>query len=82
VIQVTGTFEAADLAVGVEGVWVYDQHQGAVLRIDPSTNRIGRTVPVIGQPLAELSRVLALGDGAVWVVDKGGEALVRVDPYR
>ena len=71
VAQVSGTFQAADLAVGAEGVWVYDQRQGAVLRIDPGTNRVVRTIPVISQPLVELySRVLALGDGAVWVVDK------------
>jgi DNA-binding beta-propeller fold protein YncE len=83
VVQVPGTFTAADLAVGAEGVWVYDQHQGAVLRIDPGTNRVVRTIPVISRPLAELdSRVLALGAGAVWVVDKGGEAVVRVDPNR
>ena len=87
VAQVPGSFRAADLAVGAEvgaeGVWVYDQHQGAVLRIDPATNRIARTIPVISQPLVEVSsRVLALGAGAVWVLDKGGEALVRVDPTR
>jgi streptogramin lyase len=81
--RVPGSFQAADLAVGAEGVWVYDQHQGAVLRIDPQTNRVVRTIPVISQPLVELSsRVLALGDGAVWVVDKAGEAVVRVDPNR
>jgi streptogramin lyase len=81
--QVAGTFRAADLAVGAEGVWVYDQHQGAVLRIDPGANRVARTIPVVSQPLVELSsRVLALGDGAVWVVDKAGQALVRVDPNR
>jgi streptogramin lyase len=83
VARVAGAFRAADLAVGAEGVWAYDQHQGAVLRIDPGTNRVARTIPVISQPLVELySRVLALGDGAVWVVDKGGEAVVRVDPNR
>jgi streptogramin lyase len=83
VAQVPGTFRAADLAVGAEGVWVYDQHQGAVLRIDPGTNQVVRTIPVISRPLVELySRVLTLGDGAVWVVDKAGEALVRVDPNR
>jgi DNA-binding beta-propeller fold protein YncE len=81
--QVPGSFQAADLAVGAEGVWVYDQHQGAVLRIDPQTNRVVRTIPVISQPLVELySRVLALGAGAVWVVDKAGETVVRVDPNR
>jgi streptogramin lyase len=78
--QVPGAFRAADLAVGAEGVWVYDQHQGAVLRIDPGTNRIVRAVPVISQPLVEPSpHVLALGAGAVWVDDKAGEAVVRVD---
>jgi DNA-binding beta-propeller fold protein YncE len=83
VAQVPGSFQAADLAVGAEGVWVYDQHQGAVLRIDPGTNRVVRTIPVISQPLVELySRVLALGAGAVWVVDKAGETVVRVDPNR
>jgi streptogramin lyase len=81
--QVPGAFRAADLAVGAEGVWVYDQHQGAVLRTDPDTNRVARTIPVISQPLVELSsHVLALGAGAVWVVDKAGEAVVRVDPNR
>jgi streptogramin lyase len=83
VAQVPGAFRAADLAVGAEGVWVYDQHQGAVLRIDPRTNRAVRTIPVISQPLVEAhAHVLAVGDGAVWVVDKAGQAVVRVDPNR
>ena len=83
VARVPGAFEAADLAVGAEGVWVYDQHQGTVLRINPATNRVTRTISVISQPLVELSsHVLAVGNGAVWVVDKGEESLVRVDPNR
>jgi streptogramin lyase len=83
VAQVSGGFKAADLAVGAKGVWVYDQRQGAVVRIDPRTNRVLRTIRAISQPLVEFdSRVLALGDGAVWVVDKGGEAIVRIDPNR
>ena len=83
VVQVAGAFKAADLAVGGEGVWIYDQGQGAVLRIDPATNGVARTIPVVSQPLMEpYSRVLALGDGAVWVVDKGGGAVVRVDLSR
>jgi DNA-binding beta-propeller fold protein YncE len=83
VAQVPGSFQAADLAVGAEGVWVYDQHQGAVLRIDPGTNRVVRTIQAISQPQVELhSYVLALGAGAVGVVDKAGEAVVRVDPHR
>jgi outer membrane protein assembly factor BamB len=43
VAQVPGTFQAADLAVGAEGVWVDDQHQGVVLRVDPRTNQVVRT---------------------------------------
>jgi DNA-binding beta-propeller fold protein YncE len=83
VARVSGSFRAADLVVGPEGVWVYDQRQGTVLRIDPGTNRVARTIPVINQPLVELySRVLTLGDGAVWVVDKGAGTVVRVDPTR
>jgi outer membrane protein assembly factor BamB len=83
VAKVPGTFQAADLAVGAEGVWVDDQRLGAVLQIDPGTNRVVRTIPVMSQPLVErYSRVLALGAGAVWVVDKAGEAVVRVDPNR
>jgi streptogramin lyase len=83
VARVPGAFKAADLAVGAEGVWAYDQHQGTVLRIDPATNRVTRTISVISQPLVELSsHVLAVGNGAVWVVDKGEETLVRVDPNR
>ena len=54
-----------------------------MLRIDPGTNQVVRTITVTSQPLLELhSHVLALGAGAVWVVDKAGEAVVRVDPYR
>jgi streptogramin lyase len=83
VAKVSGTFQAADLAVGAEGAWIYDQHQGAVLRIDPGTNRVARTIPLMSQPLVELySRALALGDGEVWVVDKADEAVVRIDPNR
>jgi streptogramin lyase len=83
VAQVQGAFRPADLAVGPEGVWVYDQHQGVVLRIDPQTMRVVRTVPVISRPLVQLdARVLAVGYGAVWLVDKSNNTVVRVDPYR
>jgi streptogramin lyase len=81
--QIQGAFRPADLAVGPEGVWVYDQHQGVLLRIDPPTMRVARTVPVIGRPLVQLdARVLAVGNGAVWLVDKSNNTVVRVDPYR
>jgi streptogramin lyase len=83
VAQVQGAFRPADLAVGPEGVWVYDQHRGVVARIDPQTMRVVRTVPVIGRTLVQLdARVLAVGNGAVWLVDKSNNTVVRVDPYR
>jgi streptogramin lyase len=83
VTQVPGAFRPADLAVGPEGVWVYDQHRGVVLRIDPQTMRVVRTIPAISRPLVQLdARVLAVGNGAVWLVDKSNNTVVRVDPYR
>jgi streptogramin lyase len=81
--QVQGAFRPADLAVGPEGIWVYDQDRGVVLRIDPQTMGVVRTVPVISRPLVQLdARVLAVGNGAVWLVDKSNKSVVRVDPYR
>jgi streptogramin lyase len=83
ITQVPGAFRPADLAVGPEGVWVYDQNQGVVLRVDAQTMRVVRTVPVINRPLVELdARVLAVGNRAVWLVDQSNNALIRVDPYR
>jgi streptogramin lyase len=88
VAQVPGDFTAADLAVGPEGVWVYDPQRGAVLRIDPGTNRVTRTIPVAAWPLrasgveTTLAHILAVGNGAVWVLDLPTDTMVRVDPYR
>jgi outer membrane protein assembly factor BamB len=82
--QVPDDFWALDLAVGPEGVWVYDRQRGAVLRIDPGTNRVARTIPVSAYPTGEftLAHILAVGNGAVWVIDKPVDTVVRVDPYR
>jgi streptogramin lyase len=84
VAQVPGDFTAADLTVGPEGVWVYDQQRGAVLRIDPGTNRVARSIPVIARPSVwfNFGHVLALGTEAVWMLDKDTHTMVRVDPYR
>jgi hypothetical protein len=63
VAQVPGGFQGADLAVGAEGVWVYDQWQGAVFQVDPQTTRVVRSIRVVSRPLVELdARVLADGD--------------------
>jgi outer membrane protein assembly factor BamB len=88
VAQVPGDFWAVDLAVGPEGIWVYDRQRGAVLRIDPGTNRVARTIPVAAFPLRAggvedtLGHILAVGNGAVWVIDLPVDTVVRVDPYR
>lgn len=74
--------EAGDLAVGDGAVWVLSRvaPEGAVLRIDPSTNEIAATIP-IGD---ELSNV-AVSEGAVWVTRASGAnppsgEVVRIDP--
>jgi WD40 repeat protein len=74
--------EAGDLAVGDGSVWVLSRtaSEGAILRIEPSTNGIDATIP-IGDELSNI----AIGQGAVWVTRATGGnpptgEVVRIDP--
>lgn len=56
-------------------VWVLDQGDGRLRRVDPQTSRpVGRGVRVGSSPLA-----LAAGESALWVLD-GRSGVTRVDP--
>jgi hypothetical protein len=58
------------------GVWVAGQ--GALLRIDPQTNRVVATIPT---PLTGQLASVAFGEGAVWVTSGQANGVVyRVDP--
>jgi serine/threonine protein kinase/streptogramin lyase len=64
------------VAVGAGSVWVSGRSAtgAVVLRIDPSTGEVLRTVKLPG---AEI-RSIAVGEGAVWTLQTGG--IYRLDP--
>jgi YVTN family beta-propeller protein len=68
----TGRSPAA-IAAGFGALWVADNFENTVSRIDPSG--IVTATPVGHEPEA-----IAVGEGAVWVVDRGDNAVVRIDP--
>jgi hypothetical protein len=65
-----------DVDVGFGAIWVAGQ--GALLRIDPRTNRVVATIPT---PLTGENASIAFGEGAVWVTSGQANGVVyRVDP--
>jgi len=68
---IIGRFDA-DLAVGTEGVWVTNEYDSTLRRIDPSTNRV-TSVLRTGARDTDLTS----GSGAAWLTDaKSGSLLV------
>ena len=61
------------LAIGEGAIWVTDQDDAAVYRIDPQTNQVVATIP-----LGKVPKGLVVGAGAIWVANQGG--LSRIDP--
>jgi branched-chain amino acid transport system substrate-binding protein len=83
------------IAAGAEGVWALSDEAPAVLRIDPRTNRVDRTIELATDELSGLAlgagyiwaidlgfgvSAVAFGEGAVWVTNFVRDELVRVDP--
>jgi streptogramin lyase len=64
---------AVSITAGANAIWVPNNDDGTVTRIDPATNR-ARTVNVGGSPW-----VIGVGDGSVWLVDGNG-LITRLDP--
>jgi YVTN family beta-propeller protein len=58
------------------GVWIVDP-RGAVVRIDPGTNKQVTRIRVGRNPVA-----VAAGAGAVWVVNRGDGTVSWIDPKR
>jgi YVTN family beta-propeller protein len=56
-------------------VWVANQGDDTVNRIDPTTGNVTRTVPVGGLPDG-----IAVGPGAVWVANGQDGTVTRIDP--
>jgi DNA-binding beta-propeller fold protein YncE len=64
------------IAYGMRTLWVLNQFDGTLLRVDPDTNQIAATIQVGKGFWAPLS----VGDGAVWVMDVESGTVRRVDP--
>jgi DNA-binding beta-propeller fold protein YncE len=61
------------LVAGSGAVWVANEDNGTVVRVDPAEEVVSRTYDVGGRPAG-----LALGAGAVWVASDAG--IARIDP--
>jgi ABC-type branched-subunit amino acid transport system substrate-binding protein/DNA-binding beta-propeller fold protein YncE len=71
--------DAATIAAGEEGVWfISGDDTLAVTRIDPRTNRVGRSIRVGAQNLS----AVAVGGGYVWASAQGDGLVWRIEPGR
>ncbi len=70
------------IAAGEGGVWVPDDREGTLLRIDPRTGQVAATIPIAPKrpALAGLFDAVATSPGAVWVTSVVDSTLVRIDP--
>ena len=67
--------DPASIAVGPSGVWVADDVDDTVTRIDPrSENAVTDTLPVGRAPSS-----IAVGEGAVWVANSEDDNVTRID---
>ncbi|MDP9342090.1 MAG: protein kinase [Actinomycetota bacterium] len=63
------------VAYGLGALWVLDDFDETVLKLDPTTGAKLDTFPVAGNPVA-----IAADFGSVWVADASG-TLTRLDPF-
>jgi YVTN family beta-propeller protein len=69
--------DAADMAAGLDAVWVVVRERNSVLRVDPATNTVVDTIDVGDGPIG-----VAVGDGAVWVANELSATVSRIDPQK
>ncbi len=62
------------IATGAGAVWVTNPRRGQLLRVDPTTGRVVRTIPIHGRP-----GPIAFGGDRVWVADEGGAGVTAVN---
>jgi streptogramin lyase len=60
-------------------IWVATHHGGTVVRIDPATNRVAATVPLVS-PGSSGPQGIAVGLGSVWVDVPRADAVFRIAP--
>ena len=64
------------IAVGAGAVWVANADDQTVLRIDPNTFKVVKTIGGLGNEVTGI----AVGFGAVWVAGGNDGTLTRIDP--
>jgi hypothetical protein len=69
------------LLFAFDSLWVTNEQQGVVRRIDPSSNRATAEIDLAGQgaPFPAAIR-LAAGESSLWVAIGGHPALIEIDP--
>ena len=75
--RVVGTVDlvgGSDIATGFGSVWIADDEEQAVIRVDPRQETVLRTYNVAGSPVG-----VAVGADAVWAASDDG-SVVRIDP--
>jgi YVTN family beta-propeller protein len=76
VAEISAGNSPSAIATGAGGVWVTDDADNTLARIDPeSANAVTATTPVGQQPSA-----VAVGEGAVWVANSQDNTVARIDP--
>jgi len=77
-MRLLGTIDLAGgsgrVVTGLGSVWVADDENGAVVRVDPRQEAVLRTYDVGGRPFG-----LAVGAGALWAASDDG-SVARIDP--
>ncbi|HET9739999.1 MAG TPA: protein kinase, partial [Solirubrobacteraceae bacterium] len=77
--EATIDVDAATIAAGEEGVWlIRGDDTLAVTRIDPTTNRVGRSIRLGAQSLSAVT----VGGGYVWASAEGDGLVWRIEPGR
>ena len=64
------------IALGAGAVWVVNADDETVLRIDPKTKRVVKTIGGLGTDVTSI----AFGFGSVWVAGGNDGTVVRIDP--
>jgi DNA-binding beta-propeller fold protein YncE len=65
--------EFADIAFGLESLWIVDRSTNSVIEVDPSTIQMLRPITVGQDPVA-----IAVGGDSLWVANFEGDTVTRV----
>jgi DNA-binding SARP family transcriptional activator/ABC-type transport system substrate-binding protein len=72
-VSATHKFGLAGIARGAASLWIASFNESQLLRVDPSTGRVARRIPI------PVPWAVAYGEGGVWVTSNAAGVL-RIDP--